>query len=416
MAERCVRTAPSDRGVEKVNFLRQPQAGKESQSFSLIYLNGEQSLDLICKDKEQAETWFLGLTALVSCSHHPKPLGSLRNVRSLSEEPYRSILDRYISDSVLDSPDIFHSSRQKSLSDMQLIVEKMVPQSPLMVSNNFKDTGDFSLVRKQRMSSSRIQVIDNETPAMDNTDVLKDVFMWGEGIGGILGGGLNGFETNDSNCDCLLPKLMESTRMLDVMDISCGQQHAALVTKQGEVFCWGEENGGRLGHKINMGVPSPKVVESLNSVTVNSIVCGVQHTCALTNSGELYVWGDIGHGIGISSDGSSRSWWFPQKIAGPLDGIHVSKVSCGEWHTAIVSSSGQLFTYGDGTFGVLGHGNLQSFLEPKEVESLKGLRVKAVACGSWHTAAIVEVMAGHYKTNTLGGKLLTWGARLTKEN
>lgn len=500
MAERCVRTAPSDRGVEKalvalkkgahllkcgrrgkpkfcpfrlssdeklliwysgekekhlklsavsktvfgqktINFLRQPQPGKESQSFSLIYLNGQQSLDLICKDKEQAETWFLGLTALVSCFHHPRPLMSLRNardaqscinspmgysrrknnlgllqdppklskVRSLYGSPPRSILERYISDRVLDSPDIFHSSRQKSLSDMQLIVEKMVPQSPLLVSTNFKDHRDFSIVRKQRMSSSRIQVIDSESNAAEDTDVLKDVFMWGEGVGGILGGGLNGFETNDSNCDSVLPKLMESTRMLDVMNISCGQKHAALVTRQGEVFCWGEENGGRLGHKINMGVPSPKVVESLSNVNVNSIACGARHTCALTNSGEVYVWGDIGHGIGLSGEGCSRSRWLPQRMAGLLDGIHVSKVSCGEWHTAIVSSSGQLFTYGDGTFGVLGHGNLQSFLEPKEVESLKGLRVKAVACGPWHTAAIVEVMASHYKSNALGGKLFTWG-------
>jgi alpha-tubulin suppressor-like RCC1 family protein len=64
--------------------------------------------------------------------------------------------------------------------------------------------------------------------------------------------------------------------------------------------------------------------------------------------------------------------------------------------------------YGDGTFGVLGHGDTKSVAQPKEVESLKGLRAKAVACGPWHTAAIVEIL-GTVKNNAPSGKLFTWG-------
>lgn len=32
------------------------------------------------------------------------------------------------------------------------------------------------------------------------------------------------------------------------------------------------------------------------------------------------------------------------------------QVACGPWHVAAVASSGQLFTFGDGSFGALGHG------------------------------------------------------------
>lgn len=59
-------------GQRTSNFQRQPRPEKEYQSFSLIYGNGERSLDLICKDKEQAEIWFVGLKALISGSQFLK--------------------------------------------------------------------------------------------------------------------------------------------------------------------------------------------------------------------------------------------------------------------------------------------------------------------------------------------------------
>ncbi|KHM99695.1 Protein Brevis radix-like 1 [Glycine soja] len=51
-------------------FQRYPRPEKEYQSFSLIY--NDRSLDLICKDKDEAEVWFSGLKALISRGHHWK--------------------------------------------------------------------------------------------------------------------------------------------------------------------------------------------------------------------------------------------------------------------------------------------------------------------------------------------------------
>ncbi|KAF6141501.1 hypothetical protein GIB67_037335 [Kingdonia uniflora] len=224
----------------------------------------------------------------------------------------------------------------------------------------------------------------------------RDVLLWGEGIeGGKLWGGVDIMGTPK---DALSPVLLDSTVLLDIQNISFGGNHAALVTKQGGIFCWGEENGGRLGHRINMDVSYPKVIESLSGVYVESVACGQYHTCALTRSGELYTWGDI-----------DKCHWLPRRVSGLLDSIHISMVACGEWHTAVLSSCGELYTYGDGTFGVLGHGNLENVSQPKEVESLRGLRVRFVACGSWHMAAIVDILVNHSKGKSSGGKLFTWG-------
>ncbi|ONK71030.1 uncharacterized protein A4U43_C04F3990 [Asparagus officinalis] len=416
-------------GQKTVNFLRQSQPEKESQSFSLIYQNGARSLDLICKDREQAESWFLGLTTLLSVSFHPRPLTRVSRgvqsctsspvaharrkyrlevledspkfakVQSLYGSPPRSLLERFFSDSMFGSTNMYHPLKQRTLSDMQPILDEMQPQVPHALSESFRKPKDSDLFKEQnKILMSKTSLHMHESLSVDKTDTLKDVFMWGEGIGRFLGNELDKLENDDSKFDALVPRLLQSTRMLEVKTISCGESHAALVTKQGEVFSWGEENGGKLGHKINVNVSYPKLIDSLKGIHIQTISCGSNHTCAVSNIGEVYSWGD-----------SRRNQWFPQKILGPLDEINIVKVSCGEWHTAVISSNGQLFTYGDGTFGVLGHGNVKNVHKPKLVESLKGLRVKSVACGPWHTAAIVEVITGRTKSNTPGGKLFTWG-------
>ncbi|XAR73612.1 hypothetical protein NMG60_11007640 [Bertholletia excelsa] len=412
------------RGQRTTNFQRQLQPEKEDQSFSIVYANGQHSLDLICKDTSQADSWCLGLGAIISRFHHSKSLGALQTrrgaqscvnspagymrrkhnmglseeaikisqVRSLAGSPSQSISERCFSDGLSCSSDSFYS--ESSLSSMQNATDILIPNSPCI---------EPDCLRKRGMSS--------QGPSLVDKNILRDVLIWGEGAeGGFLGDGFDKFgKHNGLHSDALLPKLLESAIMLDVRTISLGVKHAALVTRQGEVFCWGDGSRGRLGNKVNMDVTYPKIVDSIPGVQVKSVICSEYQTCALTFAGELYTWGDDCYSSVLGGRGSKRIQWLPRRISGPLDGINVSQVACGEWHMAFVSTCGQLFTFGDGTFGVLGHGNLQSVPLPKEVESLKGLRVKSVACGPWHTAAVVNIIVDCYKVNDSSGKLFTWG-------
>lgn len=227
----------------------------------------------------------------------------------------------------------------------------------------------------------------------------------------MLGGGLHRVGSpSATKIDAPLPKALESAVVLDVHNIACGSRHAVLVTKQGEIFSWGEESGGRLGHGVDADVSQPKLIDSLSGVNVELVACGEYHTCAVTLSGDLYTWGDGTYSSGLLGHGSEASHWIPKKVSGQLDGLHVSFVSCGPWHTAVVTSAGQLFTFGDGIFGALGHGDCRSTNIPREVEALKGLRTVRAACGVWHTAAIVEITDRSSDSgSSSSGKLFTWG-------
>lgn len=245
--------------------------------------------------------------------------------------------------------------------------------------------------------------------AQDDNDTFGDVYIWGEIMCDNYSrpGDDQNISTSSAGADILLPKPLESNVVLDIHHVACGVKHAALLTRQGEVFTWGEESGGRLGHGVGAHAVHPRLVESLSNCNISHIACGEFHMCAVSVTGELYTWGDGKHNAGLLGHGTDSSHWIPKRVSGALEGIQVSYVTCGTWHTALITLAGQLFTFGDGTFGVLGHENRGSVLYPKEVETLTGLKTIAVSCGVWHTAAVVEIIVT--QSNDSSGKLFTWG-------
>ena len=91
------------------------------------------------------------------------------------------------------------------------------------------------------------------------------------------------------------------------------------------------------------------------------VSCSKFFTCAITRTGDLFLWGDARHCQGLlgSSEAEEMPVRVPRAIKGELGSLRVVQVSCGPWHVAAVTSSGQLFTFGDGSFGALGHGSYE---------------------------------------------------------
>ncbi|CAJ2629891.1 unnamed protein product [Trifolium pratense] len=403
-------------GQRTAVFQRFPRPEKDYLSFSLIYNHGKRSLDLICKDKVEAEVWIAGLGAVISSGQGGRSKidgwcdGGLHlddskdlTSNSPSESSVRASQD-------ISSPDVSPSVPNTSPKSFQpentLNSERShAPSNP----SNMQVKGSSSDVFRVSVSSAPSTSSHGSAP--DDYDALGDVYIWGEVISEnvVKIGGDKNVSYCNPRTDILLPKPLESNVVLDVLQIACGVKHAALVTRQGEMFTWGEESGGRLGHGVGKNVVQPRLVEALASSTVDFVACGEFHTCAVTMAGEIYTWGDGTHNAGLLGHGTNVSHWLPKRIAGPLEGLQVAFVTCGPWHTALITSTGQLFTFGDGTFGVLGHGDRENISYPREVESLSGLRTVSVACGVWHTAAIVEVIVTQSSASISSGKLFTWG-------
>ncbi|XVE81856.1 hypothetical protein DITRI_Ditri15bG0099700 [Diplodiscus trichospermus] len=376
-------------GQRTAVFRRYLRPEKDYLSFSLLYNNGDRSLDLICKDKAEAEVWLAGLKALI---------GQNRNRRSKSD--FGDLQEFFQNGRSFGAALDFNSSARGRVS------------IDFGSSDAGSERGSMQL-RSSAGDGFRISV--SSTPSCssgasggpDDIESLGDVYLWGEvwSDGVTLDGSVSSVPTK---VDVLTPKPLESNVVLDVHQIACGVRHVALVTKQGEVFTWGEESGGRLGHGIEKDFSRPRLVEYLAVTNVDLVASGEFHTCVVSTAGDLFTWGDGTHNAGLLGHSTDVSHWIPKRVSGALEGLQVLSIACGTWHSALATSNGKLFTFGDGTFGVLGHGDRESVAYPKEVQMLNGLKTIKVACGIWHTAAIVEVI-GQSGANISSRKLFTWG-------
>ncbi|CAN7937233.1 unnamed protein product [Ixodes hexagonus] len=92
-----------------------------------------------------------------------------------------------------------------------------------------------------------------------------------------------------------------------IAHIACGSNHAAILTKDGQLYTWGRNTEGQLGlgHRKDQQ-KNPQLVSSLSKVV--QVCCGRDFTVALDAQGKVWAWGqnDAGQlGVKVSEECSS---------------------------------------------------------------------------------------------------------------
>jgi alpha-tubulin suppressor-like RCC1 family protein len=108
------------------------------------------------------------------------------------------------------------------------------------------------------------------------------------------------------------------------------------------VFTWGRGEDGQLGLGDTSDQDEPTYVDALRGVGVRQIACGSGHTVVLSTEGEVFTWGRgddgrLGHG--------DNGWKYVPRITQALAGQVVVQVTCGSYHTAAVTGNGDLYTW-----------------------------------------------------------------------
>ena len=114
-----------------------------------------------------------------------------------------------------------------------------------------------------------------------------------------------------------------------------------------------------------------------------------------SNTGFYWGWNSVGQlGLGYS-DGAEP---LPQQVDA-LIGLNVCAVATGSFASCAVTAAGQLYTWGSGDQGRLGHGDATAQFEPERVEALQDEWVVAASAGIKHTIAV-----------TRDCRVFSWGA------
>lgn len=185
---------------------------------------------------------------------------------------------------------------------------------------------------------------------------------------------------------------------LKVAMVNCGNLHTAVITEDGKLFMFGNNDYGQLGTGDNIDRYNPTEITSVGKV--KQVSCGTGHTGVITEDDRLFMFG---HLVGTEYEYVFR----PTEITSVGK---VKMVSCGNLHTAVITQDDKLFMFGNNGCGQLGTGILHSYV-PTEVIIRTGTnmitnKVTMVSCGNLHTAVITEddmlFMFGYGKSGQLG--------------
>uniref|UniRef100_A0A8C9S9W4 HECT and RLD domain containing E3 ubiquitin protein ligase 3 n=1 Tax=Scleropages formosus TaxID=113540 RepID=A0A8C9S9W4_SCLFO len=206
------------------------------------------------------------------------------------------------------------------------------------------------------------------------------VFAWGAGSGGQLGLGT-------AEDTVRVPRLIKKLCEHRISQITCGNQHCIALSKDGQLFTWGQNSHGQLGlGKAQPSTLSPQPLKSLSGIPLAHIAAGGDHSFALSLSGAVFGWGKNSCGQLGLNDEQDRAVPCHIKF---LRSQKVVYISCGDEHTAALTKDGGLFTFGDGSQGQLGHDSTNNEALPRRVLELMGSEVSQIACGRYHTLAFV---------------------------
>ncbi|KAK5847987.1 hypothetical protein PBY51_017073 [Eleginops maclovinus] len=104
-------------------------------------------------------------------------------------------------------------------------------------------------------------------------------------------------------------------------------------TLQTEVWSWGQGEDGQLGHGDNVARLQPRCIKSLNNKEVVRVEAGAHHSLALTAPSQVFSWGSNTSGqLGHTESPSTIP-----RLAKLSEGIRVWDVSAGEKHTLLLA-------------------------------------------------------------------------------
>ncbi len=199
----------------------------------------------------------------------------------------------------------------------------------------------------------------------------------------------------------------ERTTPVDVTGLSSGVQAVtigegytcALLTKAGDVKCWGNNDAGQLGNGTQAEHNVPVNVKGLTA-GVRDIGAGHGYSCALTELNGVKCWGF--NYYGQLGDGTTTDRNAPVDVAGLTSGVQA--ISIGDGHACALTTAnkakcwGQNFDgqLGDGTSGIGNHRTT-----PVDVVALTGT-IQAISVGSGLTCALIGAPGS--------GGVKCWGA------
>lgn len=189
------------------------------------------------------------------------------------------------------------------------------------------------------------------------------VFCWGRNNAGQLGNG----SYEDSNT----PVQVQGLEDARIDSVVCGSVHTCAFETGGSAWCWGSNRDGKLGAELDAPFSNTAVQVAAPVIDIQSLSTGATFTCAADQTAQTWCWGDGSFGqIGSRNADPASS---PREIEKAIPGVN--SISSGWFHTCALTDSGDLFCWGKNYEGELGNSSTISRAEAVNVVGLTGKKI-----------------------------------------
>jgi alpha-tubulin suppressor-like RCC1 family protein len=172
-----------------------------------------------------------------------------------------------------------------------------------------------------------------------------------------------------------------------VISVSAGGSHSLALTDDGNVLVWGNNDHGQLGDGTNKSRSTPMQVNGLDHII--AIAAGTDHSLALRDDGTVWAWGDNYHGT--LGDGTTEDRLTPVQVSSLTN---VKSIAAGNMVSLALKDDGTLWAWGFNKRGGLGDGTVDDRLTPVQVIGI----VDVIEIGDKGTFAITD-----------NGRVWAWG-------
>ena len=188
-----------------------------------------------------------------------------------------------------------------------------------------------------------------------------------------------------------------------VKKVCCGHKFTLALDLDGFLWTWGKGSNGCLGTGKLIDAYEPIMIEPKTfgklsaEIFIIDIAAGAEHCLALNLEGNVYSWGNgkfgrLGHGNEISQ-------LLPTKVDFFVEAeVKIRSVECGEIHSTCITRNDGIYTWGCGANYRLGHGSLNDELIPRVIINMAEYYICQISCGLLHTMCL-----------TVDGHIFAWG-------
>lgn len=185
--------------------------------------------------------------------------------------------------------------------------------------------------------------------------------------------------------------------------ISAGFDHTCALDPVGSIWCWGNDADGQLGDGAATGPQAVPVQVDGSGTVFSRVAAGKGFTCALSQGGLPYCWGDDsgeqlgnGSGGGLSADQNKPVAVDVGGFTGSVLPVFTDIV-VGESHACVIATVGRVYCWGTDADGQLGNG------------STTGTQAKPVEIDATVTAVSLAASAKNGCLTESDGTASCWG-------